>query len=166
VEVLAAPVRTAQAEVISGERFREVLTILQTSYDTVIVDASVSSLDAMLASLEVADLALLVTTLEVVTIKDVNQVIGMLVELRFPMQNLLLVGNRHDGRVSLDPEQVSKTIGMRFTVLLPQDPRVILAGNRGIPVVLAEPRIAFSQRIRDLAKALETELGRKHHVHE
>lgn len=166
VEVLAAPTRTAQAEIISGERFREVLAALQSIYDLVVIDASVSSLNAMLASLEAADLVLLVTTLEVVTLKDISQVLAMLAELHFPSQNLMLVGNRHDGRVSLDPDQVSKTVGMRFTTLLPQDPRVILAGNRGIPAVLSEPHIPFSLKVRELARAVETELGRKEHVRE
>lgn len=161
VEVLAAPLRTEQAEVMSPDRFRDLLGILQDVYDTIVVDASLSSLDAMLAALEMTDLALLVTTLDVITLKDVRQVLDLLDDLQFPTQNLLLVGNRHDGRVSLDPAQVERTIGLKFAVLLPHDQRVTLAGNRGIPMLVSEPRTPFSQRVRELARTTIAGLERK-----
>jgi pilus assembly protein CpaE len=165
VEVLAAPLRTEQAEVMSPDRFRDLLGILQEVYDTIVVDASLSSLDAMLSALEMTDLAILVTTLDVVTLKDVRQVLDVLNDLQFPTQNLLLVGNRHDGRVSLDPQQVEKAIGMKFAALLPHDQRVTLAGNRGIPMLVSEPRAPFSQRVRELAKTAVAGLERKDNTH-
>lgn len=165
VEVLAAPLRTEQAEVMSPDRFRDLLGILQDVYDTIVVDASLSSLDAMLSALEMTDLAILVTTLDVVTLKDVRQVLDVLDDLQFPTQNLLLVGNRHDGRVSLDPQQVEKAIGMKFAALLPHDQKVTLAGNRGIPMLVSEPRALFSQRVRELARTVVAGLERKDNGH-
>ena len=47
VEVLAAPLRTEQAEVMSPDRFRDLLGILQDVYDVIVVDASLSSLIPM-----------------------------------------------------------------------------------------------------------------------
>ena len=164
IEVLAAPLRTEQAEGISAERFREVLGVLQGLYDVVVVDASVSAFEPMLATLDVADLAIVLATLDVVCLKDVSQVVDMLAKLRFPLQNLLLVGNRYDERVSLAPKEAEKAVGMQFAAVLPRDDRVVLAANRGTPMLLAEPSTSFSQKIRALAKMAGAQIGRLNHV--
>ncbi len=164
IEVLAAPLRAEQAEDITADRFREILGILQGLYDVVVADVSVSAFDAMLATLDVADLALILTTLDVVCLKDVSQVVDMLVKLHFPLQNLVLVGNRHDERFSLGTKEAEKAIGLQFTTVLPRDDRVMLAGNRGTPMLLAEPDAPFSQKLRALAKLTATQIGRFNHV--
>jgi pilus assembly protein CpaE len=164
IEVLAAPLRTEQAEGITAERFREILGVLQGLYDAVVVDASVSSFEPMLATLDVADLAIVLTTLDVVCLKDVSQVVDMLARLRFPLQNLLLVGNRYDERLSLAPKEAEKAVGLQFATVLPRDDRVVLASNRGTPMLLAEPGTPFSQKIRALAKVAGAQIGRLNHV--
>lgn len=164
VEVLAAPLRTELAEEVPPERFRETLNVLQTLYGMVVVDVSVSSFDAMLAALEVADLAVEVTTLDVVCLKDTSQMHEMLAQLRFPVQNLLLVGNRVDDRLSLPRRDVEKALGMKFTELLPRDDRVLASVNSGIPVVMSAPDSPFAQQIRALAKTVTAYVGRVDHV--
>ncbi|HET7251695.1 MAG TPA: P-loop NTPase [Gemmatimonadales bacterium] len=164
VEVLAAPLRTELAEEVPPERFRETLNVLQTLYGMVVVDVSVSSFDAMLAALEVADLAVEVTTLDVVCLKDTSQMHEMLAQLRFPVQNLLLVGNRVDDRLSLPRRDVEKALGMKFTELLPRDDRVLASVNSGIPVVMSAPDAPFAQQIRALAKTVTAYVGRVDHV--
>ncbi len=164
IEVLAAPLRTEQAEEISAERFREILVVLQGLYDTVVVDVTVSAFDTMLATLDVADLAIVLTTLDVVCLKDVSQVVDMLARLRFPVQNLFLVGNRYDERFSLAPKGAETAVGLQFTAMLPRDDRIVLAANRGMPALLAEPGAPFSQKIRALAKTTAAQIGRLNHV--
>jgi pilus assembly protein CpaE len=164
IEVLAAPLRTEQAEEITAERFREILGVLQGLYDAVVVDASVSAFEPMLATLDVADLAIVLTTLDVVCLKDVSQVVDMLARLRFPLQNLLFVGNRYDERLSLAPKEAEKAVGLQFATVLPRDDRVVLASNRGTPMLIAEPGTPFSQKIRALAKVACAQIGRLNHV--
>lgn len=160
VEVLAAPLRTELAEEIPAERFRETLNVLQGLYDLVVVDSSVSSFEAMLATLEVADLAAVLTTLDVVCLKDTSQLLEMLGQLRFPPQNLLLVGNRVDERLSLPRRDVEKAVALKFTALLPRDDRVIASTNSGIPLQMSDPETPFAQQIRSLAKTVMAFTGR------
>jgi pilus assembly protein CpaE len=164
VEVLAAPLRTAFAEDIPAERFREILNVLQGLYEYLVVDVSVSSFDAMLAALEVADLAVVLTTLDVVCLKDTSQLQEMLEQIRFPAQNLFFVGNRVDGRLSLSRRDVEKAVGMKFTELLPQDDKVVISTNNGIPLVTSNPETPFAERIRTLAKAIMAYTGRMERV--
>lgn len=160
VEVLAAPLRTELAEEVPPERFRETLNVLQSLYAIVVVDVSVSSFEAMLAALEVADLAVELTTLDVVCLKDTSQMHEMLGQLRFPVQNLLVVANRVDGRQSLPRRDVEKALGIKFTALVPQDDRVVASTNSGVPLIISDPEAPFSQQVRALAKAVMAHIGR------
>ncbi len=160
IEVLSAPPRTEQAEEIVPDRFRAILGVLQSLYDYIVVDVTVSAFDTMLATLDVADLAIVLTTLDVVCLKDVSQMLDMLNKLRFPAHNIMIVGNRYDERLSLNPKDAERALGMRFTAVVPHDNRVILAGNQGTPLILTEPRAPFTQRVVALAKSIATQIGR------
>jgi pilus assembly protein CpaE len=164
VEVLAAPLRTELAEEIPAERFRETLNVLQGLYDLVVVDSSVSSFEAMLATLEVADLAAVLTTLDVVCLKDTSQLLEMLGQLRFPPQNLLLVGNRVDERLSLPRRDVEKAVALKFAAMLPRDDRVVASTNSGVPLQMSDPETPFGQQIRGLAKTVMAFTGRMDRV--
>ena len=164
IEVLVAPPRTEQAEEISPDRFRKILNVLQALYDYIIVDATVSAFDAMLATLDVADLGLVVSTLDVVCLKDVSQVLTMLNRLQFPPQNIMLVGNRFDERHSLKPKDAERTLGAQFAAMLPRDDRIVMAANRGVPTILSEPGALFVQKLRLLAKAIVAQVGRVERV--
>lgn len=164
IEVLAAPLRTEQAEDISPDRFRTILGVLQTLYDYIIVDATISAFDTMLAALDVADLAIVLSTLDVVCLKDVSQVIEMFGKLRFPSHNITLVGNRFDERFSLNPKDAERTLGLPFATVVPRDDRVVIAANQGLPTIMSEPRAPFTQKVLTLAKAVAIQIGRAEHV--
>ena len=164
VEILAAPTQTEQAEEISPDRFRMILGILQGLYDVVLVDATVSAFDTMLATLDVADQIVLLSTLDVVCLKDVGQMLQMLSKLRFPAHNVMIAGNRFDERVSLSPKDAERALGMPFRMVLPWDDRNITAANRGIPMILSEPGAPFVQKIVAFAKTINVQTGRAERV--
>jgi pilus assembly protein CpaE len=160
IEILAAPLRTEQAEEVTPDRYRAILQVLQTLYDVVVVDVTVSAFDTMLTTLDVADLAILLTTLDVVCLKDVSQMVDVLEKLRFPTHNVLLIGNRHDDRLSLNPKDAERAVGMAFAAVVPRDDRVLVAANKGVPVITAEPGSPFVRKVRDLAKSITEQIGR------
>jgi pilus assembly protein CpaE len=164
VEVLAAPVRTEQAEEIPAERFRAILRVLQGLYDFVIVDATVSAFDTMLATLDIADIAMLLTTLDVVCLKDVSQMLEMLNRLKFPARNVMIVGNRYDERVSLNPKDAEKALGVPFDLVLPRDDRNISGANTGVPMIVSDPAAPFVKHITGLAKTLTASMRRASRV--
>lgn len=164
IEVLAAPLQTEQAEEISPDRFRMILGVLQSLYDFVVVDATASAFDTMLATLDVADQAMLLSTLDVVCLKDIGQMLQMLAKLQFPAHNVMIVGNRFDERVSLSPKEAERALGMRFAAVLPRDDRIITAANRGTPLILSDPGAPFVQKILTLAKTITAQIGRADRV--
>jgi Flp pilus assembly CpaE family ATPase len=99
-----------------------------------------------------------------VCLKDVNQIVDMMNRLRFPAHNVMIVGNRYDERVSLNPREAERVLGLQFTVVVPHDDRVIAATNQGTPLILTEPRAPFSQKVNALAKAVVAHIGRMDRV--
>ncbi len=164
IEVLAAPLRSEQAEEISPDRFRTILGVLQGLYNYVVVDVTAAALETMLPTLDVADFVLILSTLDVVCLKDVSQVIDMLQRLRFPIHNIILVGNRFDERYSLNPKDAEKTLNLKFAAVLPRDDRVTIAANRGVPMTLSEPSAPFTRQVVSLAKTITARVGRLNHV--
>lgn len=164
VEVLAAPQQSEQAVDISPDRFRTILGVLQDLYSLVVVDVTAAALETMLPTLDAADMVLMLSTLDVVCVKDVSQVLDMLQKLRFPTHNIMLVGNRFDERYSINPRDAEKTLNMKFTAVLPRDDRVTMAANRGVPMTLSEPAAPFTRQVVALAKTITTRIGRLNHV--
>ncbi|MGH7429630.1 MAG: AAA family ATPase, partial [Candidatus Methylomirabilaceae bacterium] len=164
VEILAAPARSELAEEITPDRFRTILSMLQGLYSYVVVDVTAAALETMLPTLDVADIVLILSTLDVVCLKDVSQVLDMLNKLRYPSHNILLVGNRFDERYSLNPKDAEKTLNMKFTAVLPRDDRVTIAANRGVPMTLGEPGAPFTRQVVALAKTITAKVGRLNHV--
>ncbi len=164
IEVLAAPRRTEQAEEVTPDRFRAILQVLQALYDGVIVDVTVSAFDTMLTTLDVADLAIILSTLDVVCLKAVSQMVDVLDKLRFPTHNVMLIGNRYDEHLSVKPKEAERAVGMGFAAVLPRDDRVLMAANRGVPVIMADPSAPFAQRIRTLARLITGRIGRADRV--
>lgn len=160
IEVLPAPRRRVEAAGVSPDQFREILRVLQNLYDLVIVDGA--TLDAMPCTLDVANLAIVVSTLDPVCLKDVHHVITMLDRLPVPFDNLVPVGNCFDDRLSVSREEAERLLGARFAAILPRDDRNVLAGNRGTPLILSRPDVPFVRQITTLAAMVHDQTGPVH----
>jgi pilus assembly protein CpaE len=160
IDVLPAPQRRVEVASISPDRFREILRVLQNLYDLIIVDGA--TIDVMPCTLDVANLAIVVSTLDPVCLQDVHHMITMLDRLSVPFDDLVPVGNRFDDRLSFSREEAERLLGTRFAAILPRDDRNVLAGNRGIPLILSDPDVPFVRKIISLATMVLEQNGTVH----
>jgi pilus assembly protein CpaE len=160
IEVLPAPRRRVEAASVSPERFREVLRILQNLYDLVIVDGATP--DTIPCTLDIANLAIVISTLDVTCLKDVHHMVNMLHRLPVPFDSFISVGNRFDDRLLFSREDAEELLGMRLATVLPRDDRNVLAGNRGIPLIVSNPEVPFVRQITALATTLLEQSGTVH----
>ncbi len=70
--VLASPPGPEYAEYIGGESIREILGFLKKSYDYVIIDTASNFSDSTLAALDFSDEILMVTAMDIVSVKNVK----------------------------------------------------------------------------------------------
>jgi len=161
VEVLSAPRKQIEATSVSRERFREILRVLQNLYDLVIVDSAAS--DTMPYTLDVADTAIVVCTPDTICLKDVHHLIDALHRLPVPLDHLIPVGNRFDHR-PFSRVDAEKLLGMPLATVLPRDDRNVVAGNKGIPLILSDPHVPFVREITALSTMLLENSETFHHA--
>jgi pilus assembly protein CpaE len=105
----------------------------------------------VLQAFDETDELLLITTLDVPTLKNVKIACETLDLLNFPKPQRHLVLNRADDRVGLAPEKVETTLGMTIQQRIPTSAEVANATNAGEPIVASHPKHPVSQAINHLA---------------
>jgi pilus assembly protein CpaE len=153
---LAAPVQPDAKDSIPAAMVTRILALLKSNFDFVVVDTSPSFDEYVLAAFDETDEMLLVTTLDVPTLKNVKVAVETLDLLNFPKPKRHLVLNRADDKVGLSPEKVESTLGMTISASIPTSSQVAHATNSGEPITSAQPKHAVSQAITSLARALTT----------
>jgi pilus assembly protein CpaE len=76
----------------------------------------------------------------------------MLDVLGYPRQGWQVVLNRSDSRVGLSIDDVVKTLKVPLATQIPSSRAVSASINKGVPIVLDDPRHPVSVAIKDLAE--------------
>lgn len=158
VHLLAAPHDAVEAARIDDELMSRVLTLSRRAFDTVIVD-TFPMLDAvMMAVLDLADTAYLVTEAVVPTLRGSAQLMGTLDQLGIPRERRRVILNRYatfDGNQK--PDEVARRLGQPVDHVLPYDRRLLIAANAGEPFVIKYPRKPFSRSIARIAAEVDAQ---------
>ena len=105
LSALVAPVQPDAKDSIPPSLVGRILNLLKSHFDFVVVDTSPSFDEYALQAFDETDEMLLVTTLDVPTLKNVKVAVETLDLLNFPKPRRRLVLNRADDKVGLTPGQ-------------------------------------------------------------
>src|SRR5918912_746366 len=152
LDILPAPLRPEDAELVTEAKLAQLLDVLRESYDVIVADTSPFFHGPMLATLDRTDELLVLCGLDVPTLKNVRLALQTLELLSFPMSRVRFVLNRANTKVGLSKKEVETALKVKVGHELPLDRSVQLCVNRGEPVVIAEPRSEFSRGLMQLAK--------------
>jgi pilus assembly protein CpaE len=155
VDVLPAPVRPEDAELVTEAKLSRLLEVAKESYEMIVVDTSPFFHGPMLATLDSTDELLLVCGLDVPTIKNVRLSLQTLELLSFPTERIRVVLNRANTNVGMKRGEVEAALEQRVRYEIPSDRAVPLAVNRGNPAVVSDPKADFSRALREMAKSLQ-----------
>ncbi len=154
LNVLPAPMRPEEAELVGEEKLLEILEVARHAYDVVLVDTSPFFYGPMLATLEPTDHLLVVCGLDVPTLKNVRLSLRTLELLGFPAARLDLVLNRVSPKLGVTRADVETALETPVRFEIPNDPAVAVAVNRGEPAVLVEPDSPFALSVAEIARRL------------
>src|SRR5829696_554055 len=154
LDVLAAPLRPEDGELVSDDTIERLLEVAAPQYDVIVVDTSPSFHGPMLSALDRSDILLFVCTPEVPTLKNVRLGIETLRLLSFPEERMRLVLNRSDAGAGLRRPDVEAALGMQVSYELPSAPDVPAAVNRGIPMTLAAVQSPFARAVLAMSASL------------
>jgi pilus assembly protein CpaE len=154
LDILPAPLRPEDAELVTEGKLARLLEVARESYDVIVVDTSPFFHGPMLATLDRTDELMMLCGLDVPTLKNVRLSLQTLELLSFPTARISFVLNRANSKVGMSKKEVEGALGVKITHEVPSDRAVPLAVNRGNPAVLADGGADFSGAIKKIAKAL------------
>jgi pilus assembly protein CpaE len=154
LDVLPAPLRPEDAELVTEGKLGLLLDVAKEAYDVIVVDTSPFFHGPMLATLDRTDDLLMVCGLDVPTLKNVRLSLQTLELLSFPSHRIRFVLNRANSKVGLKRKEVEAALKMKVDIEIPSERTVPLSVNRGNPAVIQEPSADFSKAVRELAKTV------------
>jgi pilus assembly protein CpaE len=155
LDILPAPIKPEDAETIAEARVAELLDAARTGYDVVIVDTTPFFQPSVLTALDRTDELLLLCAPDVPTMKNVRLTLQTLDLLGFAADRVRLVLNRANTRIGFRAAQVASVVDRPVEVELPDDESVMVAVNRGVPVVELRAQGAFASALAAAAARLD-----------
>ncbi len=155
VRILPAPTRPSDWRNLSAANIRDVVDVLAQTHDFVILDTPGTFNEIVAAAIEVGTMILLVTTLDMASIKDTVLALEMLHE-RFGNddERIKVVLNRAGMDTGVREKDVERTLDAELWWRIPQDNEVVKAAQLGRPIVMSRPNSRASIQIKDMARAL------------
>ena len=151
LHALVAPVEPGAADTIPATLVTQILNLLREEFDYVVVDTPPAFDDQVLAAFDVSDAVALIVTLDVPALKNLKVTLEMLELLDYPAEKWKVVLNRADSKVGLNVSEVEKTLRTTIAAQLPSSRDVPAALNRGVPIVLDDPKHPVSVAIKSFA---------------
>ena len=159
LEVLPAPLRPEDAELVTEAKLQRLLEVARASYEAIVVDTSPFFHGPMLATLDRTDELMLVCGMDVPTVKNVRLALQTLDLLSFPPERISVVLNRANSNVGIKQSEIESALATKVRFELPSDRAVPVGVNRGNPVVLSDPGADFARAMRKVAKDVCADAG-------
>ena len=151
IDAVLAPTAPGDAARIGAALVPELVRALRAMYDVIVIDTPPAVTEHVLAAFDLADVTVLLATLDVPALKNLKVSLDTLDLLGYPKDTRLVVLNRADARVGLKLADVEETIGTPVSLQIPSSGDVPAAINRGQLIVREQPDHEVSRALRDLA---------------
>jgi len=155
LSALLAPVRPEEAESVTTSRVAQIITMLRSMAEFVVIDTPASLSEVVLTALEQSDVVLAIATLDIPSVKNTKVSLQKLHQIGLD-GSVQLVLNRADSKVFLEPQEIEKAIADRIIARIPSDRMVPRSVNKGVPVVLDAPHSTVARSILALARDVAT----------
>ncbi len=137
------------------EQFEKMLSLIALEYSYVVIDGGAIIEEQTSVTLSLADKVLLVVTPEMTALQRTSLFLKAADENGFPREKLFLVVNRDGIKGGLTADDVSSHLNMQVMATIPEDTGLVIYSlNRGIPLVITDPRCAVARTIEKLTKQM------------
>ncbi len=148
IDILLAPPRVEQAEMITTRDVDKLLSMLRRIYGAVVIDMSSAIGDVNLAFLDASDTIVEIVTFDSTTIQNTIKVAEAFRAIGYPPTKVHYLVNRADSPGGMTAEELERALGRVPEHRVVSDGRLVLqANNEGVPFVLAEPDAPISRDV-------------------
>lgn len=152
---LPATVNTRQISLITPESLKVFFAAAAQDYDYIIIDAGKTFNETLITVLDHSNLVLLVATPDILAVYQIKWCLDVFKNLQFPQKMVKLILNRSESRGSVAWQEVRSALTCEIFGHVPSDGRAVgLALNRGIPVVIDNPKNTVSEAFFKMTHAL------------
>ena len=160
VDFLAGILKPQQSGHLLPDQIGQVFAFLEKDYDHIVVDAGKNFNDLFLASVNQANLILLIVTPDILSIYQTKWALDTLQFLHFPLDMIKLVLNRAESLSSISWQEIRVNLPVDIIQKIPSDGKLVnQAVNLEMPVVINSPRSKIAQAFFDLAGVLIQDKG-------
>ncbi|MCX8131883.1 MAG: response regulator [Clostridia bacterium] len=164
VRVLAAPVKPEYAEYITAMHIEKIINTLKASNHYIVIDTSASFHETVLASLDMSDRILMISTLDLPTIKNIKSGLDVMDSLHYPKDKIKVILNKASEQYGIKYKDFENTIKHPIWSLIPEDSQtVITSANKGFPFVMTRTETKVAKAITTMAGEIinEKEISEK-----
>jgi pilus assembly protein CpaE len=155
IDILLAPPRIEQAEMISSRDIDKVLSLLRRVYGSIVIDMSSALSDINLGFLDLSDTIIEIVTYDSTTIHNTVSVADTFRMIGYPASKVRYLVNRSDSEGGIDPGDLERAIGRVPEHKVVSDGKLVVASNNdGVPFVLANPEAQISRDVMRLASEI------------
>lgn len=152
LDTISAPAEPSDADRVPGSTVVELIRVAKRHYDFVILDTPPAFTSHVLAGFDDSDLLILIATLDIPAVKNLRLTLDTLDLLGNPKDSRLIVLNRSDAKVGLRVDDVVTALKQDIAIMVPSSAAVPASVNRGVPLILDEPKHPVSHALRELAE--------------
>ena len=142
---------------ITKQQLKQLIEQVETKFDFVLIDSPAGIDNGFQTAVAFVKEAFVIVTPEVTSIRDADKVIGILTAQEIENIKLIINRVRPDmirSETMMSVEDIKEILGIELIGVIPDSERVIIASNRGEPIILDKvsslPKLAFedtAQRI-------------------
>ena len=159
VKVLPAPIKPEYAEYITGNHVEKIINTLREAYHYIIIDTSASFHETVLTSLDMSDRILLVSTLDLPTIKNVKAGMDVMETLHYPAEKINIVLNKASEQYGIKYKDFENTLRQPIWSYVPEDNQtVITSANKGFPFVMTRAETKVAKAIMNIGKEITNDM--------
>lgn len=158
LRIMLSPPRPEHAELIKAEHLKQLMDVVPLLFDWVVIDCPQSYDERLLAILEAIGLALLIIVPEVGALKNARHFLSLLDALGYSKEQVRIVLNRYNSHVGITLEDIDQWLAHPIAYGIPSGgSQVTASANRGLPLLLAEPKNPVSKAMARIIDALAGE---------
>ncbi len=159
VKVLPAPVKPEYAEYITGNHVEKIINTLRESFHYIIIDSSASFHESVLTALDMSDRILLVSTLDLPTIKNIKAGLDVMETLHYPAEKIHIVLNKASEQYGIKYKDFENTLHQSIWSYIPEDNQtVVTSANKGFPFVMTRTETKVAKAVMEIGKSLIKEM--------
>jgi pilus assembly protein CpaE len=154
VYILSAPKHPSEWRNITADQMKELIQYGASLFDYVVLDTPGTFNDLVATAIEVAHQVMVISSLDLASIKDTAYMLDLLEAEGYPSERLLLTINDVNAVNTIRVDDLPQIVHHDIYWQIPYDDQVIRAGQSGQPVVVVKPKSRASKEMRALAEKI------------